>query len=101
MEAEDWVKAKAIFDAAIEVASDQRKAFLDNACAGDKELRREIEALLASAEAAGSFMEMPFAGQIGNLLISSNRDRISTVTRSFIKLVRAEWAKSILLKTVF
>ena len=76
MEAEDWVKAKAIFDAAIEVASDQRKAFLDNACAGDKELRREIEALLASAEAAGSFMEMPFAGQIGNLLIGSKRDQL-------------------------
>jgi serine/threonine-protein kinase len=76
MEAEDWVKAKAIFDAAIEVASDQRKAFLDNACAGDKELRREIQALLASAEAAGGFLELPFAGQIGSLLSGSTRDQL-------------------------
>jgi hypothetical protein len=49
MEAEDWRKAKAIFDAVIEVATIERRAFLDNACARDEELRREIDELQGRA----------------------------------------------------
>jgi serine/threonine protein kinase/Flp pilus assembly protein TadD len=36
-----------------------REAFLEQACGGDAELRREVDALLASDHAAGSFLELP------------------------------------------
>jgi serine/threonine-protein kinase len=36
-----------------------RKAFLDEACAGDGELRREVESLLACDEKTGTFLGRP------------------------------------------
>src|SRR2546430_2508435 len=44
---------------ALELAPDQREAFLAEACMGDDELRREAESLLAVQEQAGSFLETP------------------------------------------
>jgi eukaryotic-like serine/threonine-protein kinase len=40
--------------AALELNASQRAAFLSQACAGDDELRTEIEALLAADEAENS-----------------------------------------------
>src|SRR5262249_42056924 len=40
----------------------QRKAYLDQACAGQPELRRQVEDLLRLHEAAGGFLEQPAAG---------------------------------------
>lgn len=68
MEAEKWQKIKAIFDSAIETETDKRIAYLDDACAGDVALRREVDELLTCSDAAGSFMERPFAGAIEALL---------------------------------
>jgi hypothetical protein len=39
----------------------QRRAYLDGACAGHPELRRQVEDLLRLYEAAGSFLEKPAA----------------------------------------
>src|SRR5258708_20608062 len=46
-----------IFLAAVEQEPDEVSAFLDTACAGDQPLRREVEALLASDQKAGRFIE--------------------------------------------
>jgi serine/threonine protein kinase/tetratricopeptide (TPR) repeat protein len=52
--------AKAVFDHAHEIGSPaERKAYLDEACAGDSELREKVEALLRAYEEAGSFLEKP------------------------------------------
>src|SRR5262245_51375735 len=49
-----------IFTAAAELpTAQQRKAFLDAACGQDARLRREVEALLAHDDAAGSFLDEP------------------------------------------
>lgn len=48
-----------IFEAAIELQPEARKAFLDQKCAGDAELRRQIEELLACDERAEGFIESP------------------------------------------
>jgi serine/threonine protein kinase/tetratricopeptide (TPR) repeat protein len=48
---------KEIFGAALELKSDERAAFLAKACSGDEDLQREVEALLAAGEEAGSFLE--------------------------------------------
>jgi eukaryotic-like serine/threonine-protein kinase len=55
----DLRKVEEIFHAALECAPDQLRAFLDRKCAGDKVLRREVEALLALHRQAGSFIETP------------------------------------------
>jgi serine/threonine protein kinase len=43
------LKLEALFDAAIELSSAERAAFLERECASDAGLRRELEALLAAA----------------------------------------------------
>ena len=48
-----------IFQVALDLTAGQRIAFLDQACAGDKDLRREVESLISSYEHAGSFIEHP------------------------------------------
>src|SRR5262245_22346759 len=54
---------KAIFDEAAEIeAPADRAAFLDRACAGDPELRREVEELLQAYAHAGSFLDRPALG---------------------------------------
>jgi serine/threonine-protein kinase len=51
---------EAIFFAALEKGSPQeRAAYLDEACAGDPDLRRRVEKMLAAQARAGSFLESP------------------------------------------
>lgn len=45
----DWPTVRALFEAALEREGPDRSAFLDEACADDEALRREVEALLAAA----------------------------------------------------
>jgi serine/threonine protein kinase/Flp pilus assembly protein TadD len=52
-------QAKELFSSALAVDRERRSQFLDEACAGDVELRREVESLLASFERADEFIETP------------------------------------------
>ena len=47
MKPDRWQKIDAIFHAALQHKPDERGAFIDEACQGDEELRREVESLLA------------------------------------------------------
>jgi non-specific serine/threonine protein kinase/serine/threonine-protein kinase len=60
-----WERLKAIFDQALDLPAERRAAFLDEACGPDRALRDEAQALLASHEAAGGFLEAPAVAQIG------------------------------------
>jgi len=51
-----------IFHAALDQEPDRVAAFLDTACEGDEILRRKVEALLASHERGGGFIETLVAG---------------------------------------
>jgi hypothetical protein len=54
---------EAVFFAALEKGSlGEREAYLDEACAGDPDLRRRVEKMLAAQVRAGSFLEQPAAG---------------------------------------
>jgi eukaryotic-like serine/threonine-protein kinase len=55
--AERWRVVSDIFLAALERAVPERAPFLRAATGGDDDLRREVEALLASHEGAGAFLE--------------------------------------------
>src|SRR5215472_12625722 len=59
MKPERWNQIDQFLDAALELPPDKRAAFLDKACAGDDELRKELDALLASDDDAQSFLETP------------------------------------------
>ena len=59
MNQEVWRKVEELFHAALECAPDSRPRFLDGACSGDTDLRRQVELLLAKEEQAGSFLEVP------------------------------------------
>ena len=51
MSDERWTIVDRLFDAALEREPHERAAFLDEACADDEALRREVESLLAHASA--------------------------------------------------
>src|SRR5208283_6140500 len=59
MKPERWEQVAQLYRAALERAGSERSAFLREACAGDEDLRREVESLLAYEGKEASFMESP------------------------------------------
>jgi len=59
MTSERFQQVVELFQNAYELEAEKRIAYLDRACAGDVELRREVESLLASYEQAGNFLSKP------------------------------------------
>jgi eukaryotic-like serine/threonine-protein kinase len=56
---ERWQQARELFKSALEREASERSAFLDEGCAGDESLRREVESLLSSLAQGSSFLETP------------------------------------------
>jgi serine/threonine-protein kinase len=59
MTPERYRQVGSLYHKALEIVSDRRAAFLDQACAGDESLRREVESLLALDPQAENFIEAP------------------------------------------
>jgi eukaryotic-like serine/threonine-protein kinase len=59
MTPEQWRKITELFEAALDRPSDQRAAFLEDACGGDGELQRRVEAMLAADEQEDLLMDRP------------------------------------------
>jgi hypothetical protein len=72
MNPEQWQKIKSVFNDARGFTSVERKIFLDKVCDGDKEMRREVESLLCSSEAAGSFMQNAAVGEVAEKIPVEN-----------------------------
>ena len=64
MNQELWLRAEELFHAALERPREARRAFLDEACGGDAELRRQVEVLLSKDEQAGSLLEKPVLADV-------------------------------------
>ena len=62
MTPERWRQVEQIYHSTLEREESQRSSFLKEACAGDEELRREVESLLAHKHQAESFIEEPRPG---------------------------------------
>ncbi len=54
MTAESWRQIRQILEQALDLAPDCRSDFLEKACAGNTAIRREVEALIAADERAGT-----------------------------------------------
>lgn len=58
MKREEYARLQAVFEEAVELAGEARRASLDRACAGDETLRRRVERLLArDADESGPDLE--------------------------------------------
>jgi serine/threonine-protein kinase len=73
MKAERWQQINDLFQSATELPPKERAAFVDEACHGDKGLRREVESLLASCEQAENFIESPAFAVAPELLTNDDR----------------------------
>ena len=58
-ESEYWRRVEDLYHRAVECNGDERHVLLDQECAGNNELRREVEALLAGQKRAQNFLEEP------------------------------------------
>ena len=56
MTPERWKKIESLFESALERDPAERATFLDEACANDPSLRREVESLLAHQQPTGRFI---------------------------------------------
>ncbi|MBN2320935.1 MAG: protein kinase [Acidobacteria bacterium] len=59
MKPEQWYRIERIYSEVLEIEPAGREAFLNQACAEDASLRKEIDALLEAREEAGGFIESP------------------------------------------
>ena len=65
---------KEIFHAALDSEPGQLGVFLDKSCGGDEVLRHEVEALLASHQQAGGFIENPVAALTASIVENEQTD---------------------------
>src|SRR5438067_121012 len=75
-----------IFYAALDQEPDQIGAFLDTACEGDEPLRCKVEALLASRQRAGSFIETSAVGLATRIIQNGQADLLVGRTIGHYKL---------------
>src|SRR5262249_11888023 len=86
METDRFRLIKEIFQAALEFKPEERTAFLASACAGDDELRRDVEALLA--QQTENFLETPAIEKHAGLFESNDLPVLKK--GDFIKYYRIE-----------
>src|SRR5216684_1367855 len=59
MKPERWGKIESVFQKVLDAEESHRAAVLEESCAGDEELRREVESLLVHDAEAGTLVETP------------------------------------------
>ena len=63
MTGERWQEIKNVLEAVLQMNSEQRRAYLDQACSSDQSLRREVESCLgADKQAQTNFLQSPPLG---------------------------------------
>ncbi len=70
MTPERWEKVGKLYEEASELPPEARAAFLEQACAGNDDLRREVEAMLAAERYVGDFIAEPALKDAAGLLAS-------------------------------
>src|SRR5262249_21618475 len=68
LDPERWRRVSSVLDAALDLPPEARSGYLDDACAGDAALRRQVEELLAAEAAAGGFLAAPAAERAAPLV---------------------------------
>ena len=72
MNPDRWEQASRILEIALERDPERRAAYLDEVCANDDELRREVESLLLASAQAGSLLDSPAMAMAAPLFVSDS-----------------------------
>jgi serine/threonine-protein kinase len=75
--AERYARAHELFDAAVDLGPPERAALLDERCANNEALRREVEALLESDAQSSSFAEEPVFSIPSDLFPEEREDQLA------------------------
>jgi len=67
-----WRAIEDVLDGVLDLPADERSGYLDEACAGDADLRAEVESLLEAHDEAGDYLEVP-AASLESALAASYR----------------------------
>lgn len=81
MDPERWKQIDELFQAARGRVDEERKTFLEQSCAGNDDLRREVETLLRHWDQALTFIETPAAGGVSESMIGKTVSRYRIVDR--------------------
>jgi eukaryotic-like serine/threonine-protein kinase len=84
MERDRWKQIEQFYHAALERVPNAREAFLDEACAGDEDLRREVAGLLACDIPSDSFIQRREAADEATLetrICGASDDKIQAARR--------------------
>lgn len=77
MNQDRWRRIEAIYHAALELSEPDRRAYLEETCAGDDELREDVASLLFEAEREDEFLSEPAVG-LGLSLLAAAEARSLT-----------------------
>jgi eukaryotic-like serine/threonine-protein kinase len=95
-----WQQVEKLCLEALELEESQRAGFLKDACAGDEELRQEVESLLKFDDRRGDrFIEQPALELAAKMMAHEKPESLVGQqlgpTRSFLCSVLEVWASSI------
>src|SRR6185436_7027790 len=62
MTPERWRKVEEIFQAALDLSPEERVHYVSQVCAGDSQLKRDVESLLLQYDSAGELLDAPVYG---------------------------------------
>ena len=71
MEAENWQQVRQIFDEALRQRPEERSRFVNETCASDITLFREVESLLSSLDSADNFLETPAVEKVADSFLGN------------------------------
>jgi serine/threonine protein kinase len=74
MTPERWLEVEDVLQAALDRPPQERDSFLDQACAGDEELKSEAAALICAHDEAGDFIERPAIAQDARVMFGDQPD---------------------------
>ena len=79
MSPDRWRQIEEVFQAAVELPSEERAQFLADKCADDQDLKREVLKLIESDESAEDFIESPIWTDSSFLNTSAKRELSSSI----------------------
>src|SRR6266511_2410092 len=77
MTPEHWQHIKKIFYGALELPPAERESFIDSACAGDEETRREVSQLISAHQQTGEFLVIPAFDLAAKSLANNKRKALA------------------------
>jgi len=74
MTPERWREIETVLQGALDRPPPERASFLDDACAGDEELKAEANSLITAYDEAGDFIEQPAIARDARVLVGGEND---------------------------